>query len=185
MPQKRNPDAAELVRAKTGRIIGALNALLIVMKGLPLAYQKDMQEDKAGTIEALNALALAIAAMTGMVRDLVADESRMKKAAGEGYATATDLADWLVRELKMPFREAHHVTGRIVARASEIGAPLHRLPLADMQAVEPRITDAVFEVLAVQASVKSRTSHGGTAPKNVRAQARSWLKKLEKEQNSG
>lgn len=178
MPQKRNPDAAELVRAKTGRIIGALNAMLLVMKGLPLAYQKDMQEDKEGTIGALAALMLAIHAMTGMARDLTANESRMKKAAGEGYATATDLADWLVRTLQMPFRDAHHVTGRIVARAAEAEVPLHRLPLADMQAIESRITDEVFEVLSVQNSVKSRLSYGGTAPKNVRAQARAWLKKL-------
>ena len=118
MPQKRNPDAAELVRAKTGRIVGALNALLMVMKGLPLAYQKDMQEDKEGAIDALDALALSIAAMTGMVRDMEPDAARMKAAAGAGYATATDLADWLVRTLKMPFREAHHVTGRIVAKAA-------------------------------------------------------------------
>jgi argininosuccinate lyase len=180
MPQKRNPDAAELVRAKTGRVIGALNALLIVMKGLPLAYQKDMQEDKEGTIDALDALALSIDAMTGMVRDMEPDAARMKKAAGMGYATATDLADWLVRTLKMPFREAHHVTGRIVASAAEQNLPLHRLPLADMKKIESRITEAVFEVLTVERSVKSRTSFGGTAPKNVRAQARNWLKRLDK-----
>ncbi len=178
MPQKRNPDAAELARAKTGRIIGALNAMFLVMKGLPLAYQKDMQEDKEGTIGALAALMLAIHAMTGMVRDLTANQSRMKKAAGEGYATATDLADWLVRTLKMPFRDAHHVTGRIVARAAEVEVPLHRLPLADMQAIEARITEDVIEVLSVQNSVRSRLSFGGTAPKNVRSQARAWLKRL-------
>src|ERR1700680_1570299 len=132
MPQKRNPDAAELVRAKTGRLIGALVALLIVMKGLPLAYQKDMQEDKAGAIDALGDLALSLAAMTGMVRDMVPDAARMKAAAAQGYSTATDLADWLVRALKMPFREAHHVTGRIVAAASERGVALERLPLAEM-----------------------------------------------------
>ena len=130
MPQKRNPDAAELVRAKTGRVIGALTALLIVMKGLPLAYQKDMQEDKQGAMEAFGALSLAVRAMTGMVLDLVPDQARMKAAAGEGYATATDLADWLVRTLKMPFRDAHHVTGRIVAKASKEGVALHELPLA-------------------------------------------------------
>src|SRR5471032_701868 len=140
MPQKRNPDAAELVRAKTGRVIGALNALLIVMKGLPLAYAKDMQEDKEGAMEAFAALSLAVRAMTGMVLDLVPDQARMKAAAGEGYATATDLADWLVRTLKMPFRDAHHVTGRIVAMASKEGVPLHKLPLKDMQTVEPEIT---------------------------------------------
>ena len=130
MPQKRNPDAAELVRAKTGRVIGALTALLVVMKGLPLAYAKDMQEDKEGAMDALAALSLSIAAMTGMVADMTPDTARMKKAAGEGYATATDLADWLVRALKMPFREAHHLTGRIVAKAAEQGVALHRLPLA-------------------------------------------------------
>ena len=185
MPQKRNPDAAELVRAKTGRVIGALNALLIVMKGLPLAYQKDMQEDKEGAMQAFAALSLAVRAMTGMVHDLEPDEARMKLAAGEGYATATDLADWLVRTLKMPFREAHHVTGRIVGLAAKQGVALHELPLAAMQEVEPRITRAVMDVLSVDASVKSRTSFGGTAPKNVRAQAKAWLKRLEKEPKSG
>jgi argininosuccinate lyase len=185
MPQKRNPDAAELVRAKTGRIVGSLNALLMVMKGLPLAYQKDMQEDKAGAMEAFAAMSLAIRAITGMVLDIEPDEARMKVAAGEGYATATDLADWLVRTLKMPFREAHHVTGRIVAKAAEAGLALHKLPLADMQAVEPAITEDVFEVLSVEASVASRTSFGGTAPENVREQAKNWLMRLEKEQKSG
>jgi argininosuccinate lyase len=182
MPQKRNPDAAELVRAKTGRIVGALNQMLMVMKGLPLAYQKDMQEDKESTIEALDALALSIDAMTGMVRDMEPDTERMKQAAGAGYATATDLADWLVRTLQMPFREAHHVTGRIVAKAAESGLALHELPLAEMQNVEPKITQAVFEVLAVERSVESRTSFGGTAPNNVRAQAKKWLKALDGEQ---
>jgi argininosuccinate lyase len=181
MPQKRNPDAAELVRAKTGRIIGSLNAMMIVMKGLPLAYAKDMQEDKEGAMDALSALSLSIAAMDGMIADLEPDAARMKKAAGEGYATATDLADWLVRTLNIPFREAHHITGQIVAKASAANVALHRLALADMQAVEPRITDAVFDVLSVDRSVKSRVSYGGTAPKNVKAQARKWLKKLEKE----
>jgi argininosuccinate lyase len=183
MPQKRNPDAAELVRAKTGRVIGALNALLIVMKGLPLAYQKDMQEDKAGAMEAFAALSLAVRAMTGMVLDLEPDEARMKVAAGDGYATATDLADWLVRTLKMPFREAHHVTGRIVAKAADAGLALHKLPVGDMQAIEPRITAEVMDVLSVEASVASRRSYGGTAPENVREQAQGWLKRLEKEQN--
>jgi argininosuccinate lyase len=180
MPQKRNPDAAELVRAKVGRIMGAMNAMIIVMKGLPLAYQKDMQEDKEGTIEAFNALALSIDAMTGMVRDMEPDVEKMRAAAGMGYSTATDLADWLVRTLKMPFRDAHHVTGRIVAAAAGQGVPLHRLPLAAMQAVEPKITEDVFEVLSVGNSVKSRVSFGGTAPRNVRAQAKKWLKRLEK-----
>ncbi|HTP37790.1 MAG TPA: argininosuccinate lyase [Methyloceanibacter sp.] len=183
MPQKRNPDAAELVRAKSGRVIGALEALLVVMKGLPLAYAKDMQEDKEGAMDALGALSLSIAAMAGMVADLEPDASRMKKAAGEGYATATDLADWLVRTLKLPFREAHHIAGRVVAKAAEQGTALHRLPLAVMKEIEPRITDDVFTVLSVDRSVKSRTSFGGTAPKNVRAQARKWLRKLEKEQS--
>jgi argininosuccinate lyase len=183
MPQKRNPDAAELVRAKAGRIIGALQALLVVMKGLPLAYAKDMQEDKEGAMDALSALSLAIAAMTGMVADLTPDAARMKKAAGEGYATATDLADWLVRSLKIPFRDAHHVTGRIVGKAAEEGVPLHRLALAAMQEIEPRITDDVFSVLSVDRSVKSRECYGGTAPKNVRAQAKKWLRKLEKDKS--
>ena len=180
MPQKRNPDAAELVRAKTGRVIGVLAALMVVMKGLPLAYAKDMQEDKEGAMDALAALSLSIAAMTGMVSDLEPDTSRMRKAAAEGYATATDLADWLVRTLKIPFREAHNLTGRIVAKAAEVGVPLHRLPLATMREVEPRISEDVFSVLSVDRSVRSRTSFGGTAPKNVRAQARKWLRKLEK-----
>jgi argininosuccinate lyase len=185
MPQKRNPDAAELVRAKTGRIVGALTALLIVMKGLPLAYQKDMQEDKQGAMEAFAALSLAIRAMTGMVTDLTPDPERMSRAAGDGYATATDLADWLVRTLKMPFREAHHVTGRIVAEAAADGVALHEMPLQAMQAIEPRISRDALAALTVDSSVRSRTSFGGTAPKNVRAQAKSWLKKLEKEHNSG
>src|SRR5664279_5330716 len=183
MPQKRNTDAAELVRAKTGRVTGALTALLIVMKGLPLAYAKDMQEDKEGVMDALGALALSLAAMTGMVADLEPDTARMKKAAGEGYATATDLADWLVRSLKIPFRDAHHLTGRIVAKAAEAGLALHRLPLAAMREIEPRISEDVFSVLSVDRSVKSRTSFGGTAPKNVRAQAKKWLRKLEKEKS--
>jgi argininosuccinate lyase len=178
MPQKRNPDAAELVRARTGRIVGALTSLLMVMKGLPLAYQKDMQEDKEGAIDALHALLMSIKAMTGMVRDMEPDVARMRQAAGEGYATATDLADWLTRTLKLPFREAHHLTGRIVAQAATAGVPLDKLPLPIMQAIEPRITKAVFGVLSVDASVKSRTVYGGTAPKNVRAQAKRWLKRL-------
>jgi argininosuccinate lyase len=181
MPQKRNPDAAELVRAKTGRVIGALNSILIVMKGLPLAYQKDMQEDKEQTIDALSALALSIDAMTGMVRDMEPDAGRMKVSAGMGYSTATDLADWLVRTLKMPFREAHHVTGRIVAMAAGAGIALHDVPLSDMKKIESRITKDVFGVLSVEKSVQSRASFGGTAPKNVREQARKWLSRLEKE----
>ncbi len=181
MPQKRNPDAAELVRAKTGRIVGALLALLTVMKGLPLAYQKDMQEDKEGAMDALSALSLAIAAMTGMVRDMLPDAARMRAAADGGYSTATDLADWLVRTLKMPFRDAHHVTGRIVAKAASDKVALHDLPLHAMQAIEPRITKDVYEALSADNSVKSRVSYGGTAPKNVRREANRWLKTLAKE----
>ena len=183
MPQKRNPDAAELVRAKTGRVIGALAALLIVMKGLPLAYAKDMQEDKEGAMDALAALSLSIAAMAGMVADLEPDIAKMKKAAGEGYTTATDLADWLVRALKIPFRDAHHLTGRIVAKAVEADTALHQLPLAAMREIDPRINEDVFSVLSIDRSVKSRTSLGGTAPKNVRAQAKKWLRKLEEEKS--
>jgi argininosuccinate lyase len=181
MPQKRNPDAAELVRAKAGRIIGALDALLIVMKGLPLAYQKDMQEDKEGTMAAFAALTLSIAAMTGMVRDMTANTARMRDAAGEGYSTATDLADWLVRTVGMPFREAHRVTGQIVAQAAAAKVPLHELPLTVMQAIEPRISKGVIGVLSVESSLQSRQSYGGTAPENVRGQAKRWLEALVKE----
>src|SRR5262245_29571686 len=181
MPQKRNPDAAELVRAKTGRIIGALQGLLVVMKGLPLAYQKDMQEDKEGAMDALSALSLSIAAMTGMVRDMLPDVARMRAAADGGYSTATDLADWLVNTLKMPFRDAHHVTGRIVAKAASDGVALEALPLDDMRAIEPRITKDVYAVLSADNSVKSRVSYGGTAPKNVRREANKWLKALARE----
>ena len=168
MPQKRNPDAAELVRAKAGRIIGALSALLIVMKGLPLAYGKDMQEDKEPTFDAADALALGLAAMAGMVRDLRANRETMRRAAAAGFSTATDLADWLVRRLGLPFREAHHVTGAIVRRAEELGLELVAMPLAELQAIEPRITEEVRSVLTVEQSVASRTSYGGTAPDNVR-----------------
>jgi argininosuccinate lyase len=178
MPQKRNPDAAELVRAKAGTVIGALDALLIVMKGLPLAYQKDMQEDKAGVIGALGDLGLCLAAMTGMVHDMAPDVARMRVAAGAGFSTATDLADWLVQALGMPFREAHHITGRIVRAAEEKGLALDALPLADLQAVEPRITKDALKVLSVERSVASRTSFGGTAPRQVAAQAKRWLKRL-------
>ena len=180
MPQKRNPDAAELVRAKSGRIVGALEALLIVLKGLPLAYQKDMQEDKEGVMDAFSALTLSIAAMAGMVRDMAPDVARMRQAAGTGYSTATDLADWLVRTHKMPFREAHHVTARIVAKAASENVALHQMPLAAMQAIEKRITKDVFAVLSVDSSIRSRTSYGGTAPKNVRREANRWLKTLGK-----
>jgi argininosuccinate lyase len=181
MPQKRNPDAAELVRAKTGRVFAALTGLMMVMKGLPLAYQKDLQEDKEGAIDAIGALALSLNAMTGMVRDLEPDVEAMRTAAGAGFSTATDLADWLTRTLKLPFRDAHHVTGRIVARAAEAGVPLDKLPLATMQAIEPRITKAVYGVLSVVNSVNSRKAFGGTAPGNVRAQAKRWLKRLKEQ----
>jgi argininosuccinate lyase len=180
MPQKKNPDAAELVRAKTGRITGALVGMLTVMKGLPLTYAKDMQEDKEPLFDALPNLSLAIAAMTGMVRDLTVNTDAMKKAAGAGYSTATDLADWLVRRLGLPFRKAHHVTGRIVRAASDAGVPLHKLPLATMQAAHAGITEEVFGVLSPQASVRSRTSEGGTAPANVRKAARKWKARLSK-----
>ncbi len=178
MPQKRNPDAAELVRAKAGRIIGALVQMLVVMKGLPLAYAKDLQEDKEGTFDALSTLSLVIAATAGMVRDLEPDEKRMKAAAAGGYSTATDLADYLVRELKLPFRDAHAAVGKLVSRAEKAGLPLHRLPIAEMKAVEPKLTENVLSVLSVGRSVRSRTSFGGTAPRNVRIQARRWLKRL-------
>jgi argininosuccinate lyase len=178
MPQKRNPDAAELVRGKTGRVIGALVGMLTVMKGLPLAYSKDMQEDKEGSFDALHALSLCVAAMAGMVRDMSPIPERMKAAAGSGYSTATDLADWLVRKLGLPFRQAHHVTGSIVKLASDAGCELEALPLAQMQAVEPRITQDVFSVLGVDQSVCSRRSFGGTAPDNVAAQAAGWLDRL-------
>jgi argininosuccinate lyase len=169
MPQKRNPDAAELVRAKVGRLAGAFTGLLVVMKGLPLAYSKDMQEDKEPVFEAVDTAELSLAAMTGMVLDMRPDPAAMKEAAGRGYSTATDLADWLVRALGLPFREAHHVTGRIVKLAEERGVALHELPLAAMQEVDPRIDERVFEVLDVESSVRSRKSFGGTAPENVAA----------------
>ena len=178
MPQKRNPDAAELVRGKAGRVIGTLTAMLVMLKGLPMAYGKDMQEDKEGTFDALASLSLCIAAMAGMVRDMTPDAKRMKQAAGSGHATATDLADWLVRNIGVPFREAHHVTGHIVSLAEQEGVALDRLPLASMQGIEPRITGDVFSVLSVERSVRSRKSYGGTAPSEVRKQARRWLKRL-------
>ncbi|MDN2568371.1 argininosuccinate lyase [Aquibium sp. A9E412] len=181
MPQKKNPDAAELIRAKTGRVNGHLVALLTVMKGLPLAYSKDMQEDKEAVFDAAETLDLMLAAMTGMVGDLTVDKAAMKRAAGAGFATATDLADWLVREAGLPFREAHHVTGRAVALAEERGRPLDRLALADLQAIHPAITDDVFSVLSVASSVRSRTSYGGTAPSEVRRQIRGWRKRLKRD----
>src|SRR6516165_10403657 len=168
MPQKRNPDAAELVRGKTGRVIGALAAMLVTLKGLPMTYGKDMQEDKEGTFDALSNLSLCIAAMAGMVRDMTPDAANMKRAAGAGHATATDLADWLVRNLGIPFREAHHITGRIVSLAEDKGVELRRLSLADMQGIEARIGEDVFSVLSVDRSARSRKSYGGTAPSEVR-----------------
>ena len=178
MPQKRNPDAAELIRAKAGRVIGALSALLIAMKGLPLAYGKDMQEDKEPVFDAADTLALGVAAMTGMIRDMTFDAGRMKAAAGRGYTTATDLADWLVRALGMPFRRAHHVSGALVKAAEKRGLPLEGLSLAEMRSVEPAITKAVFAVLGVDNSVRSRTSFGGTAPANVRRAVKAARKRF-------
>ena len=178
MPQKRNPDAAELVRGKTGRVIGALMGMLTVMKGLALTYFKDMQEDKEGIFDAAETLTLSLAATAGMVRDMKPQTERLAAAAGAGFSTATDLADWLVRSLKMPFRDAHHVTGTLVAKAEARSVDLSGLTLAEMQAVEPRITQGVFDVLTVQASVRSRTSYGGTAPANVAAMAAEWKAKL-------
>ena len=167
MPQKRNPDAAELVRAKAGRVVGALVGLLAVMKGLPLAYAKDMQEDKAPVFDAADTLALCLAATAGMVRDMKADPAAMRRVAASGFSTATDLADWLVMKLGLPFREAHRITGAIVARAEALDCTLAELPLAEMQRIEKRITRAVYRVLDVERSVASRTSLGGTAPANV------------------
>jgi argininosuccinate lyase len=180
MPQKRNPDAAELVRAKTGRIAGAFQCLLMVMKGLPLAYAKDMQEDKEPVFDALDALKLGIAAMTGMIEDLEPDLKAMKRAAASGHSTATDLADWLVLNLGLPFRKAHYITGKIVAMADSKGVGLKKLPLSDLKSVENRITQEVYAALDVAGSVKSRTSYGGTAPANVKREAKRWIKRLEK-----
>jgi argininosuccinate lyase len=171
MPQKRNPDAAELVRAKSGQAIGALVQLLVVMKGLPLAYGKDMQEDKQPVFLTVDNLSLALAAMTGMVRDLMADGAAMRRACDKGFITATDLADGLVRHLGLPFRDAHHITGTLVRLAEEKGCGLADLPLAEMQAVEPRITADLRAGLTVEAAVEGRTSFGGTAPANVRRAA--------------
>ncbi|MCX7374095.1 MAG: argininosuccinate lyase [Alphaproteobacteria bacterium] len=178
MPQKRNPDAAELVRGKTGRINGALIGLLTVMKGLALTYAKDMQEDKEGVFDAAASLSLCLAATAAMLRDMQPDIARMATAAGAGFSTATDLADWLVRELHLPFRDAHHVTGRLVAKAESMKVDLSGLTITEMQAVEPRITTAVFGVLTPAASVASRNSYGGTAPTNVAAMVKLWREKL-------
>jgi len=185
MPQKRNPDAAELIRAKAGRISGAFVSLLMVMKGLPLAYSKDMQEDKEAAFLAIDALSLSLAAMTGMVEDMEPNLEKMRAAAAQGFSTATDLADWLVRCAGLPFREAHHVTGRIVKAAENAGLDLAHVPLDTMRKIEPRIDASVFEVLKIDKSVESRRSFGGTAPQNVRAAAEIWLKFLELENASG
>ena len=179
MPQKKNPDAAELIRAKIGRIFGANVALMTVMKGLPLAYSKDMQEDKEQVFDAADNLMLALAAMEGMVRDMTANREALEAAAGSGFSTATDLADWLVRVLDMPFREAHHVTGALVAMAERKGCDLPDLSLEEMQSVHAAIRADVFDVLGVHNSVASRTSYGGTAPSEVRAQVKRWREMLE------
>jgi len=178
MPQKKNPDAAELLRAKLGRILGATVALFTVMKGLALTYSKDMQEDKEQVFDAADTLMLALAAMTGMVGDMTANRAVLAQAAASGFSTATDLADWLVRELGLPFREAHHVTGTLVARAEAKGCDLPDLTLTEMQAVHPGIRADVFDVLGVENSVRSRRSYGGTAPDQVRAQIAAWKVRL-------
>ena len=178
MPQKKNPDAAELIRAKVGRITGSLVGLLMVMKGLPLAYSKDMQEDKEQVFDASDSLMLALAAMTGMISDMEPNVASLETAAASGFSTATDLADWLVRDLGMPFREAHHITGALVAKAEEKGCDLPDLSLEDMQIVNKRINADVFNFLGVQNSVASRQSYGGTAPKQVRKQITRWRKIL-------
>lgn len=178
MPQKRNPDAAELVRAKVGRISGALTGLLTVMKGLPLAYAKDMQEDKEQVFAATETIILCLAACSGMIADLKANQDNMAYWAGSGFSTATDLADWLVKELKLPFRTAHHVTGKIVSYAETHNLALENVPLQKMQEIEPLINNDIYSVLGVQSSLASRTSEGGTAPKNVRKSAKIWIDKL-------
>ena len=178
MPQKRNPDAAELVRAKTGRVLGAFVTLATVMKGLALAYAKDLQEDKEAVFQAADALDLSLAAMAGMVEDMRANDKAMRRAAEAGYPTATDLADWVVRILGKPFREAHHIAGAIVKRAETEGLALDKLPLMEMQKIEPAITADVFTVLSLEASVNARKSFGGTAPENVREQIAFWREKL-------
>jgi argininosuccinate lyase len=174
MPQKRNPDAAELVRAKIGRILGALTSLLVVMKGLPLAYSKDMQEDKEVSFDALDSLSLSLAAMTGMLGDLTVNRDKMHAAAASGFSTATDIADWLVREANIPFRDAHHITGQVVALAEKKGCGLDGLTIEDFKTVDERIDSRIHKVLSVENSVKSRKSYGGTAPDNVLAQVARW-----------
>jgi argininosuccinate lyase len=178
MPQKKNPDAAELVRAKIGRILGATVGLFTVMKGLPLTYSKDMQEDKEQVFDAADSLMLALAAMEGMVGDMTANVEPLRTAAASGFSTATDLADWLVREAGLPFRDAHHVTGRLVALAEAEGCDLPDLSLDQMKSAHEAITSSVFDVLGVDNSVASRTSYGGTAPEQVRAQIKRWKERL-------
>jgi argininosuccinate lyase len=185
MPQKRNPDAAELVRAKPGRIIGSLVGLLTVVKGLPLAYSKDLQEDKAPVFQAVDDLELALAAMTGMASDLTFTPEALEEAAGEAYSDATDLADWVVRELGKPFRDAHHIAGSVVKAAEQAGVPLAQLPLAEMQNIDPAIDERVFSVLSARASMNSRTSLGGTSPVRVREQVEAWKRRLAASQSSG
>lgn len=178
MPQKRNPDGAELVRAKTGRILAGFVALATVMKGLALAYAKDLQEDKEAMFSAGDALDLSLAAMAGMAGDLKINREAMRHAAEAGYPTATDLADWLVRETGTPFREAHHIAGRLVKRAEELGLPLDRMPMEELRAIEPRLTESVFSVLSLESSVQSRASFGGTAPARVKEQIAFWQERL-------
>ena len=178
MPQKRNPDAAELVRAKTGRVNGAAISLLTMMKGLPLAYSKDMQEDKEPVFSAIDSLDLSVTAMTAMMSALTVNQDAMRTAAAQGFSTATDLADWLVRVLKLPFREAHHATGALVAMAETKGIDLDKLTLSDLQSVESRITEDIFTVLSVENSVKSRVSEGGTSPERVREMVAFWQNAL-------
>ncbi len=178
MPQKRNPDAAELIRAKIGRIMGAHTSLMIVMKGLPLAYSKDMQEDKQVAFDALDNLSLALAVMAGMVTDLEVNKQAMNEAAGTGFSTATDIADWLVREANVPFRDAHHITGQAVALAEKKQIKLEEISLNDFQKIDTRIDERIFSILSVENSVASRTSYGGTAPNNILEQVKAWQKKL-------
>jgi argininosuccinate lyase len=178
MPQKRNPDAAELIRGKTGRVLGDFVALATVVKGLALAYGSDLQEDKERVFDAADTVEVSLAAMAAMIADLKANEQAMRAAAEAGYPTATDLADWIVRTLKKPFREAHHISGSIVKRAEDMNSPLAGLPLAEMQRIEPGITKDVFDVLSLEASVNARMSYGGTAPERVREQLHFWREKL-------
>lgn len=178
MPQKRNPDGAELVRAKVGRILGDLTSLCVVMKGLPLTYSKDMQEDKPPVFDASEALEISLAAMAGMIEDIEVNKPAMLGAAGAGYTTATDLADWAVRELGLPFRDAHHLAAKAVGLASSRGKGLEDLTLQDYQSIHAGIDNRVFDVLGVQRSVESRTSFGGTAPVRVREQVLFWQEKL-------